>query len=199
MSKKMLDLLQMMLKHSSNHDISKHVRIDGSTDISIREQTCKDFNRDTSIFSCLLTTRVGGFGLNLTGADRAIILDPDWNPANDNQAVDRCYRIGQKRDVIVYRLVSIGGLEERIYRRQVYKKGINLQTLEREASNDDENQNDDQSGQKAFAKYFDDKDLFQLFEFDDNDQKCETLDLIREKDGFEYTKTPKNVSHMKYL
>jgi SNF2 family DNA or RNA helicase len=117
MSKKMLDLLQLMLKHGSNHDIGKHVRIDGSTDISIREQICKDFNRDSSIFCCLLTTKVGGFGLNLTGADRAVILDPDWNPANDNQAVDRCYRIGQKKDVIVYRLVSIGGLEERIYRR----------------------------------------------------------------------------------
>jgi SNF2 family DNA or RNA helicase len=74
----------------------------------------------------LLTTKVGGFGLNLTGADRAIILDPDWNPANDNQAVDRCYRIGQKRNVIVYRLISIGGIEELIYRRQIFKKGINL-------------------------------------------------------------------------
>ena len=45
---------------------------------------CKTFNSDQSIFCCLLTTKVGGFGLNLTGADRAIILDPDWNPANDN-------------------------------------------------------------------------------------------------------------------
>lgn len=88
----------------------------------------------------MLTTKVGGFGLNLTGADRAIILDPDWNPANDNQAVDRCYRIGQKRDVIVYRLVSIGGLEEQIYRRQVYKKAMNLQTVEIE-------EGDDQKGQ----------------------------------------------------
>ena len=55
---------------------------------------CIDFNEDPSVFCALLTTKVGGFGLNLTGADRAIILDPDWNPANDNQAVDRVFRIG---------------------------------------------------------------------------------------------------------
>jgi len=53
----------------------------------------------------------------LTGADRAIILDPDWNPTNDNYAVDRCFRIGQKKDVIVYRLVTMGTIEEKIYRR----------------------------------------------------------------------------------
>lgn len=85
--------------------------------MSEREKLCKEFNQDDFYFCALLTTKVGGFGLNLTGADRAIIIDPDWNPANDNQAVDRCYRIGQKKDVIVYRLVTIGGLEEKIYRR----------------------------------------------------------------------------------
>ena len=78
---------------------------------------CIDFNKDPSVFIGLLTTKVGGFGLNLTGADRAIILDPDWNPANDNQAVDRVFRIGQKKDVIVYRLVTMGTIEEKIYRR----------------------------------------------------------------------------------
>lgn len=114
-----------------------HIRIDGDTEIAQRESMCKEFNQNNNIFCCLLTTKVGGFGLNLIGADRAIILDPDWNPANDNQAVDRCYRIGQKKDVIVYRLVTTGGLEELIYRRQVYKKGMNLQTIELTESNED--------------------------------------------------------------
>ena len=50
----------------------------------------------------ILTTGVAGYGLNLVGADRVIIFDPDWNPATDNQAVDRIYRIGQKKDVIIY-------------------------------------------------------------------------------------------------
>ena len=56
--------------------------------------------------------------MNLIGADRVIILDPDWNPENDNQSIDRCYRIGQKRDVISYRFMTIGTIEDKIYRRQ---------------------------------------------------------------------------------
>ena len=169
------------------------MRIDGDTEISEREQMCKDYNKDPSVFCALLTTKVGGLGLNLIGADRAIILDPDWNPANDNQAIDRCYRIGQKKDVIVYRLVSVGGLEELIYRRQVYKKGMNLQTIENTESA--EGDIDD----KQLAKYFNDSDLFDLFRFEDNDT-CETLEMILHRDGFKYPKTPTNVNHIqKYL
>lgn len=70
------------------------MRIDGDTDIESRDQLCKDFNKDKSIFIGILTTGVAGYGLNLVGADRVIIFDPDWNPANDNQAIDRIYRIG---------------------------------------------------------------------------------------------------------
>jgi len=137
MSKQMLDLIELMIGNDETYKKDfTYQRIDGDTEIASREQMCKTFNADESLFCCLLTTKVGGFGLNLTGADRAIILDPDWNPANDNQAVDRCYRIGQKKNVVVYRLVSIGGLEEKIYRRQVYKKGMNLQTLETENNED---------------------------------------------------------------
>ena len=118
LSKKMLDLLEFMIgNHAKYKKDFKYIRIDGDTEVSTRETLCKEFNKDSFYFCALLTTKVGGFGLNLTGANRAIIIDPDWNPANDNQAVDRCYRIGQKKDVIVYRLVSIGGLEEKIYRR----------------------------------------------------------------------------------
>ena len=118
LSKKMLDLLEFMIQNQSKYKKDfKYIRIDGNTEVSTREQMCKQFNNDDYYFCALLTTKVGGYGLNLTGANRAIIIDPDWNPANDNQAVDRCYRIGQKKDVIVYRLVSIGGLEEKIYRR----------------------------------------------------------------------------------
>ena len=72
----------------------------------------------------LLTSQVGGLGLTLTAADRVIILDPSWNPASDNQSVDRAYRIGQARDVVVYRLITCGSVEEKIYRRQVFKAGL---------------------------------------------------------------------------
>ena len=133
----------------------------------------------------MLTTKVGGFGLNLTGASRALILDPDWNPANDNQAIDRISRIGQVRDVIVYRLVSVGTIEEKIYRRQVFKRGINLQTIE--------------GGEKEqFEKYFGDSDLFELLEFNGGEQ-CDTLDMLIERDGFKIESTPTNDRHVKYL
>ena len=85
MSKKMLNLIESIFKsgHYGGGKL-KYMRIDGDTEISEREQMCVDFNKNPSIFCGLLTTKVGGFGLNLTGAERAIILDPDWNPANDN-------------------------------------------------------------------------------------------------------------------
>lgn len=122
MSKKFLNILEAIigtgyLGLDHENQPVKYMRIDGDTEIIMREQICVEFNKNPTIFCGLLTTKVGGFGLNLTGADRAIILDPDWNPANDNQAVDRVFRIGQKRDVIVYRLLTIGTIEEKIYRR----------------------------------------------------------------------------------
>ena len=85
MSKKMLNLIEAIFsKGYYGGGKLKYMRIDGDTEISEREQICIDFNKDPSIFCGLLTTKVGGYGLNLTGAERAIILDPDWNPANDN-------------------------------------------------------------------------------------------------------------------
>lgn len=94
MSKKMLNLIEEILKSASYSSTMTYRRIDGDTEISSRDSICQEFNSDHSIFCCLLTTKVGGFGLNLTGADRVVILDPDWNPANDNQAIDRICRIG---------------------------------------------------------------------------------------------------------
>jgi DNA excision repair protein ERCC-6 len=70
----------------------------------------------------LLTTRAGGIGVNLTGADRIILFDPDWNPSTDSQAKERAYRIGQSRAVTVYRLITRGTIEEKVYQRQIYKQ-----------------------------------------------------------------------------
>lgn len=71
----------------------------------------------------------GGVGLTLVGADRVIVYDPDWTSALDAQAVDRCYRIGQSKPIVVYRLISAGTIEEKIYERQVHKEGIKRATL----------------------------------------------------------------------
>ena len=130
----------------------------------------------------------------MTGADRAIILDPDWNPANDNQAVDRCFRIGQKKDVIVYRLVTMGTIEEKIYRRQIYKKGMNLVTI-------DQTGNGAKGGQQDFEKYFKNTDLFELFQYDakTSEESCDTLKLLLERDGFPIEETPTNVRHVAFL
>jgi DNA excision repair protein ERCC-6 len=71
-------------------------------------------SQDPSYFVFLLTTRVGGLGVNLTGADRVVIYDPDWNPATDTQARERAWRIGQQNNVTVYRLVTAGTIEEKV-------------------------------------------------------------------------------------
>ena len=76
----------------------------------------------TNLQVFLLTTRVGGLGINLTAANKVIILDPDWNPMVDIQATERAFRIGQTRDVSIYRFVSEDTIEEKIYHRQVFKK-----------------------------------------------------------------------------
>ncbi|CAM9355671.1 unnamed protein product, partial [Hapterophycus canaliculatus] len=70
------------------------------------------------------STGAGGTGVTLTGADRVILFDPSWNPADDMQAVDRAYRIGQKRDVIVYRMIAAGTVEEKMYEKQIFKDGL---------------------------------------------------------------------------
>ncbi|KAG0625186.1 hypothetical protein M758_2G034400 [Ceratodon purpureus] len=96
-------------------------RIDGTIKAAEREQYVQEFQSDENIPLFLLTSQVGGLGLTLTGADRVVIVDPAWNPSTDNQSVDRAYRIGQKNNVVVYRLMTCGTIEEKIYRKQVFK------------------------------------------------------------------------------
>jgi DNA excision repair protein ERCC-6 len=98
-----------------------HSRIDGKTSVKRRLRLIEEFNGNSDLFAMILTTRVGGVGLNIIGANRVVIFDPDWNPMTDVQARERAWRIGQKKEVAVYRLVLTGTLEEKIYQRQVYK------------------------------------------------------------------------------
>ena len=100
------------------------LRIDGSTPALDRAKLADTFNADASIHAFLLSTRAAGTGLNLVGADTVIFYDHDWNPANDAQAMDRAYRIGQTRNVTVYKLVSRGTLEEKILARQSEKLSL---------------------------------------------------------------------------
>lgn len=111
--KQMLDIVENDLFKALMPSVT-YMRMDGSTDVSKRHTVVQKFNSDPSIDCLLLTTHVGGLGLNLTGADTVIFVEHDWNPMKDLQAMDRAHRLGQKKVVNVYRLIMRGTLEEKI-------------------------------------------------------------------------------------
>ncbi|RMD40341.1 hypothetical protein DV735_g4775, partial [Chaetothyriales sp. CBS 134920] len=96
--------------------------LDGAMEYEDRFAAVQEFNTDPTQFVFLISTKAGGTGLNITSANKVVVMDPNWNPAYDLQAQDRAYRIGQTRDVEVFRLVSQGTLEEIVYARQIYKQ-----------------------------------------------------------------------------
>merc|ERR1712188_292645 len=89
-----------------------------------RRDMVEDWQTQPDIFCFLLSTRAGGLGINLTAADTVIFYDSDWNPTMDAQAMDRAHRLGQTKQVTVYRLVTTGTIEERILRRAREKHEI---------------------------------------------------------------------------
>ncbi|OQR94152.1 DNA repair and recombination protein RAD26 [Achlya hypogyna] len=124
-SVRMLDILQSFLVALA----CAFVRLDGSTKVDERLRLVQRFNADRSLRVFLISTRAGGLGLNITSATNVVIFDPSWNPAHDCQAQDRAYRIGQTKDVKVFRLVTLGTIEEMIYARQIYKQQLADTTL----------------------------------------------------------------------
>ncbi|XP_034366453.1 DNA excision repair protein ERCC-6-like 2 isoform X2 [Arvicanthis niloticus] len=119
-STKLLDVLQQYCVAAG----LDYRRLDGNTKSEERLRIVKEFNSSQDVNICLVSTMAGGLGLNFVGANVVILFDPTWNPANDLQAVDRAYRIGQCRDVKVLRLISLGTVEEIMYLRQVYKQQL---------------------------------------------------------------------------
>uniref|UniRef100_A0A8C5T0R7 DNA excision repair protein ERCC-6-like n=1 Tax=Laticauda laticaudata TaxID=8630 RepID=A0A8C5T0R7_LATLA len=159
LSRKMLDIIECIL--TQRH--IKFMRIDGTvTCLLEREKRVRDFQNDQSYSVFLLTTQVGGVGLTLTAATRVVIFDPSWNPATDIQAVDRVYRIGQKENVVIYRLITCGTVEEKIYRRQVFKD-----SLIRQSTGDKKNP----------YRYFTKQELRELFVLTDTSQSLTQLQL----------------------
>lgn len=122
----MLDILEKFIQ---GMDGFKYRRMDGNTSIKDRQDLVDEFNGDPDLHVFLLTTKVGGLGVNLTGADRVIIYDPDWNPSTDVQARERAWRLGQKREVEIYRLMTAGTIEEKIYHRQIFKQFLTNKIL----------------------------------------------------------------------
>ncbi|KAJ6419344.1 hypothetical protein OIU84_029452 [Salix udensis] len=142
-TRKMLNLIQESLV-SNGYEF---IRIDGTTKATDRAKIVNDFQEGNGAPIFLLTSQVGGLGLTLTKADRVIVVDPAWNPSTDNQSVDRAYRIGQKKDVVVYRLMTCGTVEEKIYRKQIFKGGLFRTATEN----------------KEQIRYFSQQDLRELF------------------------------------
>ncbi|XP_036088770.1 DNA repair and recombination protein RAD54B isoform X3 [Rousettus aegyptiacus] len=102
-----------------------YTRLDGQTPISQRQQIVDVFNsKYSSDFIFLLSSKAGGVGLNLIGGSHLILYDIDWNPATDIQAMSRVWRDGQKHPVHIYRLLTTGTIEEKIYQRQISKQGL---------------------------------------------------------------------------
>lgn len=115
---KVLDILEQFLNIHGH----KYLRLDGNTKVEQRQILTDRFNNDNRILAFILSTRSGGLGINLTGADTVIFYDLDWNPAMDKQCQDRCHRIGQTRDVHIYRLVSEHTIEANILRKANQKR-----------------------------------------------------------------------------
>lgn len=117
---KVLDILEQFL----NIHGYRYMRLDGATKIEDRQLMTEKFNRDPRIPVFILSTRSGGLGINLTGADTVIFYDSDWNPAMDKQCQDRCHRIGQSRDVHIYRFVSEYTIESNILKKANQKRQL---------------------------------------------------------------------------
>jgi len=116
-----MDIMQNYL----NYKGIKHLRLDGTTKAEYRGDITNMFNAPNSPYDVfLLSTRAGGLGLNLQSADTVIIYDPDWNPQMDKQAEDRAHRIGQKKEVLVLRLITNTFIEEEIVQRAQEKMNL---------------------------------------------------------------------------
>lgn len=117
---KMMDLIEEYLIYRQY----KYLRLDGSSAIGDRRDMVTSWQTNPDIFVFCLSTRAGGLGINLTAADTVIFYDHDWNPSNDAQAMDRAHRVGQTKQVTVYRLIARGTIEERIVKLARAKKDV---------------------------------------------------------------------------
>ncbi|KAI9668669.1 MAG: helicase [Alyxoria varia] len=154
-----LDVLSNLLTKLSY----THLRLDGTTPSAKRQALVDQFNRTdaASCFVFLLSAKSGGAGLNLIGASRLILFDVDWNPSTDEQAMARIHRDGQKRHCRIYRLLVQGALDEKIYQRQLTKRGLADSVIDNKVS----------------ASSFTRENLRKLFELDER-ETCQTHELL---------------------
>lgn len=168
----------------------KYLMLDSTLNPKQRFEVAEKFNNESKYKIMLLSTNIGSLGLNLTGADTVIFMEHDWNPMKDLQAIDRAHRIGQTKTVTVYRLISMGTLEEKIMNLQRFKKKLHRMLItERQTTG---NTGEDKEGKVEVAnilKSFENQDAFkqeinktissstgiQRDEDDDIDDECENF------------------------
>jgi DNA excision repair protein ERCC-6 len=151
----MLNILEIYMKNMGY----TYLRMDGKTALGQRTEYVNEFNSNDTILVFLLTTKVGGLGINLVGASRIIIYDPDWNPSTDKQAKERAWRYGQENDVEIYRLISINTIEEKIYHKQIFKNLLSKKILK--------NPN--------ISKFVNKSDLNDLFSYKEDNRNIEAV------------------------
>ncbi len=157
------------------------LRLDGTMTTQKRQKLVDRFNDPhgkETVF--LLSSKAGGCGINLIGANRLVLFDPDWNPASDMQALARVWRDGQKKDCFVYRFVATGTVEEKIFQRQSHKQNLSSCVVDEK---------------EDIERHYTGDNLKQLFQF--KDVPCETHDLFKckrchrpDKGGRQHTKAP---------
>ncbi|KAG7835135.1 hypothetical protein KL943_002450 [Ogataea angusta] len=148
---KMMDLMEEFLTYRQY----KYIRLDGSSKLSDRRDLVHDWQTKPELFIFLLSTRAGGLGINLTAADTVIFYDSDWNPTIDSQAMDRAHRLGQTRQVTVYRLLVRGTIEERMRDRAKQKEHVQQVVMEGKSSivPDKKDANDKNKDKKEMAMW----------------------------------------------
>ena len=123
---RVLDILEMFLSFNGH----RYLRLDGSTKIEDRQVITERFNSDARIFCFIASSRSGGVGINLTGADTVFFYDSDWNPSMDRQCMDRAHRIGQTREVHIYRFVSSHTVEENMLKKANQKRLLDRMVIQ---------------------------------------------------------------------
>ena len=113
-----------LIEEELNQNGIKYFKLTGATKVDERIRMVDEFNENKDIKVFLISLKAGGTGLNLTGADMVIHYDPWWNASAENQATDRAYRIGQKNNVQVYKLITKNSIEEKIYELQQRKSQL---------------------------------------------------------------------------
>ncbi|XP_078019315.1 uncharacterized protein srcap isoform X2 [Epinephelus lanceolatus] len=155
---RMLDVLEQFLNYHGHI----YLRLDGSTRVEQRQALMERFNADRRIFCFILSTRSGGVGVNLTGADTVVFYDSDWNPTMDAQAQDRCHRIGQTRDVHIYRLISERTVEENILKKANQKRMLGDMAIE---------------GGNFTTAFFKQQTIRELFDMNDGERREVAVEL----------------------